>query len=95
MYPSGHARNTEADLQKILDHKNVLLGDLVFTDSGVRSTFVEQLKGMKGASDVRDFYNFDWNAMVKHDPIDGVATSSNATSSSATSANAKRVSNHC
>merc|ERR1719482_1339350 len=30
MYPSGHARNTSADLKKILAHKNQMLGELVF-----------------------------------------------------------------
>merc|ERR1711972_1005700 len=32
MYPSGHARNTSADLKKILDHKNRMLGDIVFPE---------------------------------------------------------------
>ena len=60
MYPSGHARNTEANLQSILDHKNVLLGDLVFTDSADRAKFVQNLQQMKNSSDIRGVYNFDW-----------------------------------
>merc|ERR1719436_933907 len=32
MYPSGHARNTTADLKKILAHKNKLLGALATKD---------------------------------------------------------------
>merc|ERR1719163_2069720 len=32
MYPSGHARNTSADLKGILAHKNHMLGDIVFSD---------------------------------------------------------------
>merc|ERR1719413_51925 len=32
MYPSGHARNTSADLRQILKHKNHMLGDIVFSD---------------------------------------------------------------
>merc|ERR1719316_276422 len=34
MYPSGHARNTAADLRAILAHKNRMLGDIVFADRG-------------------------------------------------------------
>merc|ERR1719291_407047 len=39
MYPSGHARNTSADLASILEHKNRLLGDLVFADRSTTDNF--------------------------------------------------------
>ena len=28
MFPSGHSANTTANLENILDHKNILLGEL-------------------------------------------------------------------
>merc|ERR1719375_2471112 len=40
MYPSGHARNTSADLRAILDHKNSMLGDIVFADKATTAGFV-------------------------------------------------------
>merc|ERR1712127_1182742 len=39
MYPSGHARNTSADLKGILDHKNHMLGDIVLDDRSVVDGF--------------------------------------------------------
>merc|ERR1719163_1003304 len=48
MYPTGHARNTTADLKGILDHKNNLLGDLVFQDKAALKSFLDPLVGMKG-----------------------------------------------
>ena len=33
MFPSGHSRNTSANLQNILDYKNNLLGKLALSDS--------------------------------------------------------------
>merc|ERR1719445_1204251 len=41
MYPSGHARNTSADLKKILEHKYKMLGDIVFADRATADGFVE------------------------------------------------------
>merc|ERR1712224_782546 len=40
MYPSGHARNTSANLRAILDHKNSMLGDIVFADQATTQGFV-------------------------------------------------------
>merc|ERR1719191_2340297 len=40
MYPSGHARNTSADLKAILNHKNSMLGDIVFADKATTAGFV-------------------------------------------------------
>jgi len=73
MFPSGHARNTSADLKTILQHKNRLLGDIVFQDRATVDDFVGRLVSMKSASpaEVGELYNFDWSAMRSHDCIDG------------------------
>merc|ERR1712038_1454920 len=73
MYPSGHARNTSADLKKILQHKNRMLGDIVFSDRAAADGFVNRLVNMKSASasEVANLYDFDWSAMRSHDCIDG------------------------
>merc|ERR1712070_558843 len=65
MYPSGHARNTSADLDAILAHKNVMLGDIVFGDSGVRAGFVEKLQKIRmcSAAEMASIYDFDYSAM--------------------------------
>merc|ERR1712217_801059 len=49
MYPSGHARNTSADLKTILQHKNHMLGDIVFSDRATVDSFVARLVNMKSA----------------------------------------------
>merc|ERR1712217_153712 len=73
MYPSGHARNTSADLKTILQHKNRMLGDIVFSDRATVDGFVQRLVNMKAASasEVAGLYDFDWSAMRSHDCIDG------------------------
>merc|ERR1719373_547194 len=73
MYPSGHARNTSADLRKILAHKNRMLGDIVFSDRSAVDAFVQRLVNMESASaaEVAKLYDFDWSAMRSHDCIDG------------------------
>merc|ERR1712190_231940 len=60
MYPSGHARNTTADLKAILQHKNHMLGDIVFADRGTVDSFVGRLTRMKSlsASEVAEVYDF-------------------------------------
>merc|ERR1712193_543515 len=65
MYPSGHARNTSADLKGILDHKNHMLGDIVFADKATTSAFVGKLKSLKSlsAAEVQTIYEFDWDKM--------------------------------
>merc|ERR1719377_25984 len=50
MYPSGHARNTSADLKKILAHKNKMLGEIVFADQKLLDAYLEPLIGMKSLS---------------------------------------------
>jgi len=73
MYPSGHARNTSADLKGILDHKNHMLGDIVFDDRTTVDGFVGKLQNMKNlsAADVATIYDFDYTKMREHDCIDG------------------------
>jgi len=74
MYPSGHARNTSADLRKILQHKNRLLGDIVFSDRSQVDSFVGKLVSLRSlpAPEVGGLYScFDWSAVRQHDCIDG------------------------
>jgi len=73
MYPSGHARNTSADLKGILDHKNHMLGDIVFDDRTTVDGFVSKLQNMKelSAADVASIYDFDFSKMRDHACIDG------------------------
>jgi len=73
MYPSGHARNTSADLKKILEHKYKMLGDIVFLGDDVVSSFVGRLQKLKtlSAAEVGEIYNFDWPKMKSHPCIDG------------------------
>jgi 2-methylcitrate dehydratase len=57
MYPSGHARNTTADLKGILSHKWRMLGELASSDP---SGIVKRLSnlGGKSAADIADLYSF-------------------------------------
>merc|ERR1719213_1159723 len=73
MYPPGHARNTTADLKKILAHKNQLLGDIVFSDKADLNAFLKPLVGMKdlSAADMASVYSFDYAKMKDHPCIDG------------------------
>jgi len=58
MYPSGHGRNTTADLVGILDHKFRLLGELSVADPGALIDKLSNLQS-KSAADVKDLYNCD------------------------------------
>jgi len=73
MFPSGHARNTSADLDSILAHKNSMLGDIVFQDNATCDGFVKKLQNMKSASaaDMASIYDFDYSKMKSHKCIDG------------------------
>merc|ERR1719476_502349 len=73
MYPSGHARNTSADLKAILDHKNSMLGDIVFADKATTAAFVGKLQSLKSlsAAETQTIYEFDWEKMNSHPCIDG------------------------
>merc|ERR1719265_4286 len=72
MYPSGHARNTAADLKGILDHKNSMLGDIVFADKAQTQAFVSKLQNLKNlsAAETQTIYEFDWDKMTDHPCID-------------------------
>jgi 2-methylcitrate dehydratase len=57
MYPSGHARNTTADLRGILNHKWRMLGDLASTEP---ESVIKRLSGLaeKSAEEVAELYSF-------------------------------------
>lgn len=58
MFPTGHAKNTEADLKKLLAHKNNLLGKLAFEDpKPIIARFSELQK--KSAADIANLYDFE------------------------------------
>merc|ERR1719436_966448 len=73
MYPSGHARNTSANLKQILAHKNRMLGNIVFSNQGMVDAYVKKLTEIKSlsAADVATVCDFDWAAMKDHPCIDG------------------------
>lgn len=73
MYPPGHARNTTADLDRLLERKNAMLGELTFKDQHTSGAFVSKLQNLKDASpaDVLGIYSYDIAAVVAHPPIDG------------------------
>mmetsp|Transcript_54361 Transcript_54361/g.98018 ORF Transcript_54361/g.98018 Transcript_54361/m.98018 type:complete len:311 (+) Transcript_54361:838-1770(+) len=74
MYPSGHARNTISNLKDLLDTKNKMLGDLVFTDRAAYDKFITPLKNISrlSSSELQEIYNFDFAGMKEHACIDGV-----------------------
>merc|ERR1719229_1239674 len=65
MYPSGHARNTSANLKQILAHKNRMLGNIVFSNQGMIDAYVKNPPEIKSlsAADVATVCDFDWAAM--------------------------------
>lgn len=73
MYPPGHARNTTADLKALLTRKNQMFGDLIFEDSAQYTAFISKLHDLKSlpAADLQTIYNFDFDRMKQHAPIDG------------------------
>merc|ERR1712048_244413 len=73
MYPSGHARNTSADLKDILAYKTRFLGDIVFQSRAEVDSFVSRLVDLKSlsAAEVANIYDFDWSKIKSHDCIDG------------------------
>ncbi len=58
MYPSGHARNTTADLNGILQHKFRLLGSLASEDSDALVSRLESI-GSLNAADLNSLYAFE------------------------------------
>lgn len=73
MYPSGHARNTSADLKELLRTKNKMLGDIVFKEEATYQKFISPLINMKRLSseEVQHVYDFDYGAIKQHSCIDG------------------------
>merc|ERR1712187_1007670 len=65
MYPSGHARNTTANLKELLKTKNKMLGDLVFKDDAAYQRFITPLIKMKSlsAEEVQHVYDFDFDSI--------------------------------
>jgi 2-methylcitrate dehydratase len=47
MFPAGHSRNTEADLQDILNHKWNLLGQLALPNATNDDKFIKSLEGIE------------------------------------------------
>jgi len=73
MYPSGHARNTTADLRELLRNKNEVLGRLVFKDTAAYDKFIGPLARMKelSADEVQRSYSYDFSSAREHACIDG------------------------
>ncbi len=57
MYPSGHARNTTANLRDILDHKFRMLGELAVADPNALLTRLNLAD--RSAQDVASLYDFE------------------------------------
>lgn len=76
MYPSGHARNTSADLKSILAHKNKMLGSIIGeSNTWGQEQFLDSLVNMKTLlpKQLMDLYNFPFDRMADHKPIDAGA----------------------
>jgi 2-methylcitrate dehydratase len=58
MFPTGHARNTAANLKKLLNHKFMLLGSLGVADPEALVKRLERLE-RKSAKDIAELYNFN------------------------------------
>lgn len=61
MYPAGHARNTSADLEGILQHKFRLLGSLGLPDGAEVDAFVARFEGLGDldAFGIASLYDFE------------------------------------
>jgi 2-methylcitrate dehydratase len=72
MYPSGHARNTSANLEDILANKFQVLGRIALPESELK-LFADRLNNLEALEnkDLAEIYNFDWHKLVHHNPIDG------------------------
>ncbi len=70
MYPAGHARNTVADLNGILDHKFKMLGAIAVPDGGDVEGLVSRLQGLErmSASELLGLYEFP---IASRSAIDG------------------------
>ncbi|KAF4658951.1 hypothetical protein FOZ61_005116 [Perkinsus olseni] len=72
MYPSGHARNTTADLNAILQFKHKMLGSIALEDDDCEK-LIRKLVHMDklSAEEMQDVYDFDYSKLQRDDPIDG------------------------
>ena len=72
MFPSGHSRNTAANLKDILNHKNNLLGKLALSESELKSK-LDALNNIEQASnkDLQNLYNCSIN--VRQHSVDEAA----------------------
>jgi 2-methylcitrate dehydratase len=61
MYPAGHARNTDADLEDILRWKWALLGDLALPEGADVQGFVDRFEGIGGLDSfgISALYDFE------------------------------------
>lgn len=70
MYPAGHARNTNANLKVILEHKFRLLGAIALKDSAQVDHVISKLETLQDrtAAELLDVYDLE---LASHAPIDG------------------------
>jgi 2-methylcitrate dehydratase len=61
MYPAGHARNTDADLTGILNHKFGLMGSIAFTNDATTKDALGKLNQLDKLSsgDLQKVYEFE------------------------------------
>jgi 2-methylcitrate dehydratase len=61
MYPAGHARNGEANLDLLLEHKFKLLGNIGLSDEAAARALIERLEALDvaDADQVSDLYRFE------------------------------------
>ncbi|CEM01707.1 unnamed protein product [Vitrella brassicaformis CCMP3155] len=69
MFPSGHARNSSADLSRILQHKFLMLGEIAMAPD-VCQAFMKKLEDIQGCNglDLQSLYDFE--GLKQHHPID-------------------------
>lgn len=69
MFPAGHARNTDADLNGILQHKFRMLGALAMTDEHDPGEIAERVSGIEqmSAEDLMGIYGFELAARAGYE----------------------------
>jgi 2-methylcitrate dehydratase len=72
MYPAGHARNTNANLKDILDHKFALLGGIALPDGASAGPLVDRLESLPhlNPAQVLDLYNVELASRPGYEAID-------------------------
>lgn len=60
MFPPGHARNTDANLRDVLNHKFQLLGRVALSEADLNQA-IERMMNLENLSnpDLLDLYNFN------------------------------------